>query len=262
MYQAGGREVKASETVHSVCEYLLEVGNDTLLRRAQAYEADLAVRQGRITDALGWARRFGPEPFEASPRFFEPRLTLTRVLIAEGEKTSLERASVILQRLEAFFTGAHNTRFLIEVLALQALLHTQEGEEPAALSALGRAVQLAQPSGFIRLFVDQGTGLVELLNCLDLDAQGLAYVGQILSAFSGDGKTGTGQALAQSLTRREVEILNRLAEGLTNKEIADRLCISVTTVKRHTENIYQKLGVHGRRKAVAKALELSIIHAG
>ena len=262
VYQAGGREVKARETVHSVCEHLLGVGNDTLLRRAQAYEADLAMRQGRITDALGWARRFDPEPFEASPRFFEPRLTLARVLIAEGEKPSLERAGVLLQRLEAFFTEIHNIRFLIEVFALQALLHAQKGEEPAALSALGRAVQLAQPSGFIRLFVDLGPGLVALLNRLDLDAQGLAYVGQMLSAFSGDGKTSMDKALAQSLTRREVEFLNLLAEGLTNKEIADQLCISVSTVKRHTENIYQKLDVHGRLKAVAKALELSIIHAG
>ena len=189
-------------------------------------------------------------------------MTLARVLIAEGEEESLERAAVLLQRLEAFFTEIHNTRFLIEALALQALLQAQKGDEPAALSALGRAVELAQPSGFIRLFVDLGPGLVELLNRLDLDAQGLAYVGRILSAFSGDGNANTVVALDNSLTRREVEILSLLAEELSNTQIADRLCISAATVKRHTENIYKKLGAHSRRKAVAVALKLSIIQTG
>jgi LuxR family maltose regulon positive regulatory protein len=262
VHQASGRAEKARETVTCVCEHLLEVGNIRMLRCAQAYRADLDLRQGRIPDALAWARGFDPEPFEANYRFFEPRLTLARALIAEGEKTSLESATVLLQRLQAFYAGIHNIRFLIEVLALQALACDAQGDESTARDLLTKAVGLAQPGGFIRLFVDLGPGLARLLNRLDLDAEGLRYVGQILSAFRGDEKTEAGKLPDHALTRREVEILGLLADELSNKQISDQLCISAATVKRHTENIYEKLGVHGRRKAVAKAQGLSIIHAG
>jgi LuxR family maltose regulon positive regulatory protein len=264
VYQASGRAEKAHETVTWVCEYLLDVGNIRLLQRAEAYRADLAVRQGRLPESQEWARGFNPEPFEANYRFYEPRLTLARVLIAEGETTSLESAAVLLQRLQAFYEGIHNTRFLIEVLALQALACCAQGDESTARERLTRAVLLAQPGGFIRLFVDLGPALASILQGLDLDAGGLRYVAQILSAFDVDGKAQTVEAPGRSLTRREVEILGLLAEELSNKKISDQLCISAATVKRHTENIYQKLGVHDRRKAVAKAktLRLSIIHTG
>jgi LuxR family maltose regulon positive regulatory protein len=232
------------------------------MQRAQAYRADLDLRQGRLSEALAWTREFDPEPFEPNYSFFEPRLTLARALIAEGEKTSLESAAVLLQRLEAFYAGIHNTRFLIEVLALEALVRDAQGDESTARDLLTRALGLAQSGGFIRLFFDLGPGLVRLLSGLDLYAEGQRYVDEILSAFRGDEKTETGKLLDHSLTRREQEILRLLADELSNNQIADQLCISPATVKRHMENIYKKLGVHGRRKAVATALGHSIIHAG
>jgi LuxR family maltose regulon positive regulatory protein len=262
VYQAGGREEKANETLRLLIDQLLAVGNSPLMQRAQAYQADLAVRQGCISEALAWARHIDPEPFVANNRFFEPRLTLAKVLIVEGKKTSLESAAVLLQRLEAFYAGIHNTRFLIEVLALQALVCDAQGDEPTASERLTRAVHLAQPGGFIRLFVDLGPALARLLNGLDLETRESRYVARILSAFSGEGKAQTVEALDHTLTKREVEILGLLAGELSNRQISDQLCISSATVKRHTENIYQKLGVHGRHKAVAKGLGLSIIHTG
>jgi LuxR family maltose regulon positive regulatory protein len=262
VYQARGRANNANETIKSVCEHLLGAGNMAQLLRAQAYQADLAVRQGRITEALEWAQGFDPEPFEANTRFFEPRLTLAKVLIVEGEKTSLESAAVLLQRLAVFYAGIHNSRFLIEVLALQALVCDAQGDEPTASERLTRAVHLAQPGGFIRLFVDLGPALARLLHGLDLETRESRYVARILSAFSGEGKAQTVEALDHTLTKREVEILGLLAGELSNRQISDQLCISAATVKRHTENIYQKLGVHGRRKAVTKALAFSIIDTG
>jgi LuxR family maltose regulon positive regulatory protein len=262
VYQAGGRAEKARETLGLLIDHLLAIGNSTLVQRAQAYQADLAVRQGRLSEALAWAHYIDPEPFEANTLFFEPRLTLAKVLIVEGEKTSLESAAVLLQRLEAFYAGIHNSRFLIEVLALQALVCAAQGDEPTASERLTRAVHLARPGGFIRLFVDLGPALASLLNGLDLETGESRYVARILSAFSGDGKTQTVEVLDHALTKREVEILGLLAGELGNKQISDQLCISAATVKRHTENIYQKLGVHGRRNAVAKALTLSIVHTG
>jgi DNA-binding NarL/FixJ family response regulator len=105
-------------------------------------------------------------------------------------------------------------------------------------------------------------GLAVLLNRLDLDAEGQRYVGRILNTFPGDEQTKAGAALDHSLTKREIEILELLANALTNKQISNQLCISSSTVKRHTENIYQKLAVPDRHKAVTKATELSIIRPG
>jgi LuxR family maltose regulon positive regulatory protein len=95
---------------------------------------------------------------------------------------------------------------------LQALLHDAQGDEPAALRALSRAVHLAQPGGFIRLFVDLGPGLARLLNRLDLDAEALRYVGQILAAIQGDEQTAADTALDHPLTKPWGSRLSALAE--------------------------------------------------
>jgi LuxR family maltose regulon positive regulatory protein len=261
VYQARGQADKARETIDFVCDYLLSVRNPSVLRRAQAYQADLALRQGRMADALRWAQPFDPEPFQAPYRFHEPRITLARMLVMEGSEQSLEQAANLLTRLGAFLEKIHNTRFLIEVLALQALLHDAQGDEPAAREVLGKAVALAQPGGFIRVFVDLGLGLARLLNGLELDTEGLRYVSRILAAYRSEGQTQTGETSDHGLTKRELDILELLANELSNKQIADRLCISPATVKRHTENVYHKLGVSDRRKAVAKATALTIIHS-
>jgi len=262
VYQARGHTDKARETVDAVCGSLIRSGNTTLLQRAQAYQADLALRQGRMAEARNWAQGFDPEPFQANNPYYEPGLTLAKVLIAQHCTESLEQAESLLTRLEAFIGEIHNTRFLIEVLALQALLRDTQGDETAAISVLGRAVQLAQPGGFIRLFVDLGPGLVKLLNRLDLDAEGLGYVGRILDAYRSEVKAEVGEALEQPLSKRELEVMELLAEQLSNEQIGDRLYIARATVKRHTENIYQKLGVAGRHQAVTRAQRLTIIHSG
>ena len=202
VYEARGQADQARETVESLCEHLLRVRNPALLQRAQAYRADLALRQGRLAEAVNWAQGFDPEPFQNMYRFHEPRMTLARVLITEGSTQSLERAASLLTRLEAFLAGIHNTRFLIDVLALQALLQRCPGRRVGgARSALGRAVALAQPGGFIRLFVDLGPGIAKLLNRLDLDGEGLRYVGRILAAFRGEDEAGAGEALGITRAR-------------------------------------------------------------
>jgi len=265
IHQACGRAGKARDTANSLSEFLLSLRNTNVLQLAEAYEAELALRQGRMAEAMNWAQGFDPEPFEAQVKFYEPRLTLPRALIANGSAESLERAASLLARLETFYEGIHNTRFLIETLALWALLHDARGDEPAAREALARAVSLAQPGGFIRLFVDPGPGLIKVLTSLELEEEGQRYVGRILAAFQADRESQAGEPLEQrttqmsaAMTNRELEILGLLADRLSRQEIADRLCISTATVKRHAENIYSKLGVPGRRQAVAKARDLGI----
>ena len=132
---------------------------------------------------------------------------------------------------------------------------------------------MAQPGGFIRLFVDIGPELVPLLNRLEIKGEKLRYVGRILAAFGSEGggtdadqADGTARVtikdvagLPEPLSPREKEVLGLLAGRLTNKEISEELFISTATVKRHAHNIYEKLNVKGRREAVTKSVGLGLI---
>jgi LuxR family maltose regulon positive regulatory protein len=274
VYQSQGRPSKAREVNQMVISHSLETGHAAMLQMAHAFEAELAVRQGNFAEANHWEKTFDPEPFRAAHRFYVPQLTMVKVLLAKGTSESQERAAVLLNRLHEFFTSIHNTRFLIDVLALQAILHDARGDELAALSVLERTITLAEPGGFIRPFLDLGPKMADLLNRQATQNIAVKYVGQIMAAFRSDEMVAAPEAtvgqpvyisgvmaqdLTASLTNRELEILTLLAQRLRNKEIADKLFISPETVKRHTINIYGKLNVHTRQEAVAKAQALGIM---
>jgi len=226
-----------------------------------------------MVDALSWARQYDPEPLMAEHSFFAPPLCLAKILILDDTTASRKRAQALLPRLEDYFSGIHNKRFLIETLALRALLSDKTGETAHAIEQLGSAVSLAQPGGFIRLFVDIGPELVPLLNRLELKGDRLQYAGRILAAFASEGGEADAApadtiagititdiaGLPEPLSRREKEVLGLLAGRLTNKEIGERLFISTATVKRHAHNIYEKLNVKGRREAVTKSVGLGLI---
>jgi LuxR family maltose regulon positive regulatory protein len=200
-------------------------------------------------------------------------LCLAKILVLDNTAASRKRAQSLLPRLENYLSGIHNKRFLIETLALRALLSDKTGETAHAVDKLGSAVSLAQPGGFIRLFVDIGPELAPLLNRLELKGEKLEYVGRILAAFRYEGsQTGTVQenkqagvtinniaGLPEHLSPREQEVLALLVGRLTNKEIGERLFISTATVKRHAHSIYEKLSVKGRREAVTKAVGLGLV---
>ncbi len=262
---AQGRIREGRDLADSVVAHMLETENTFVLPFAHAFQAEIALRQDHLVEAEQWARRFPFEPLLPMGMFYEPRMTLARLMIIENTLDSLAKAGSVLEQLSAYVTRTHNVRFLIEVRALQALRYGALGEEEAALHALGAAVKLAQPGGFVRLFADMGPAMAKLLNRLDLDEAGLHYVGRVLAAFRGGwaesarAELPARQSEVDPLSRRELEVLALLSDRLSNQEIADRLHISVVTVKRHAANIYDKLGVHGRRQAVAKAAGLGLI---
>jgi LuxR family maltose regulon positive regulatory protein len=167
---------------------------------------------------------------------------------------------------------------LIEVLSLQALLHSAQGERESALAALEQAITLAEPGGFIRLFVDLGPSMARLLDQLRHQGVAADHIDQVLAVFAWQtkdqepaqrrtfGPTPKGRktetessSLIEPLTPREMQVLALLGRLLTNKEIAKELGVSPGTVKTHTLNIYQKLDVHRRQQAVARAKELNIL---
>ncbi len=274
LHQAQGRTDKAIETAESVAEYMFETDNTPLFETSMAFQAELALRQGRIAEAENWAEDYNPDPFLPAFRYYVPQLTLAKIILVRDTETDRKKAGDLLSRLYDFFSSTHCPRMLINVLALQALLHDARGEESEALTVLEHMITLAEPGGFIRPFLDPGPKMASLLSRLAKQKDATGYIGRILDAFrnetvgSAQGVTDghavrlsslNNEAFVEPLTNREIEILTLLARRLSNKEVAEKLFISHETVKKHTINIYQKLYVNSRRQAVDKANKLGII---
>ena len=262
-YQALGREDETRQVIEGAIAFLLETGNTTQLPIVLALQAEVALLQGGLPAASQWAEKLDPvPPLVPMPWFLVPHLTLVKVWLAQNTTTSQAKAAELLNQLQKYLAGIHNTRFLIETLALQSTLEQALGDRSAALVALEKALRLAQPGGFIRLFVDLGPQMAILLSRLRVDRGLGSYIDQIRSAFPGSQQTaasmGQGELL-EPMTNRELEVLELLRGRLTNKEIAAQLVISPGTVKGHTIKIYQKLDVNGRRQAVQKAIALGIL---
>jgi len=274
VYQAQGRLDDAREVAESVIAHALDSQNTELLQIAHSFKAELALRRGNIAEVRQWAENFDLQAIASGHRFYLPQITLANALITLGTGDNQQKAADLLSRLHDYYMSIHNVRFQIEVLALQALLQDARGDKHAAMSSLERAVVLAEPGKFIRLFLDLGPKMFELLNRLAKQNISVKYVGELLIAFRKEG-TLSGQTpldddaftsryamnspLDESLTNRELEILALLAQRMRNKEIAEKLFISPETVKRHTINIYSKLNVHNRREAAKKATTLGIL---
>jgi LuxR family maltose regulon positive regulatory protein len=240
------------------------------VRPIAALRARVWVAQGRLADALVWARErdLSVDDDRGYLREFE-HITLARVLIArfrgDLEDSSLHPAMRLLERLQVAAQEGGRIGSVIEILVQQALAYEANGDIERALVPLRRALTLAEPEGYVSIFVDEGGAMLHLLR--QAAARGIAssYTQRLLSAFNAPAHPvsapaqGGAAALAEALTAREVEVLRLIAAGMRNQEIADHLYISLATVKRHIANAYGKLGVGHRTKAVARANELRLL---
>jgi LuxR family transcriptional regulator, maltose regulon positive regulatory protein len=150
----------------------------------------------------------------------------------------------------------------LKLMVLQALAYQMQSEQEMAGQLLHEALALAAPGGFIRLFVDEGRPLTQLLSAVA--AQGIMpdYTAKLLAAFGAEAQKSAGQfaqPLVEPLSQRELEILQLVAQGLSNREISERLFLALSTVKGHNRNIYGKLQVQRRTEAVARARELGLL---
>jgi LuxR family maltose regulon positive regulatory protein len=149
----------------------------------------------------------------------------------------------------------------IEILVLQALAHQALSDIPAALLPLQQALTLAEPEGYIRMFVDEGPCMAQLLR--EAAAHGIVpnYAGKLLAAFGGavESLSPTPQSLIEPLSQRELEVLRLFNTELSGPEIAGELVVALSTVRTHTKSIYSKFGVNSRRAAVKRATELKLI---
>jgi len=264
VYLARGKLDQAEQYYKKALSYAIDTNNQEAIRIIQAFEAEYALRRGHIAKASQWAERFRSEPFTVPYLFYFPNLTLVKILIAQDSADSRQQAADLLNQLNDFLIPIHNKQFQINVLALQAIHHDTIGEKSAALDKLTTALNLAEPGGYIRIFVDLGPQMFGLLKQLIRQNVALDYIGQILAAFRDDERAvipeaADHQSLVEPLTDRELDVLDLLAQRLSNKEIADKLFISTETIKSHLRNIFQKLEVSNRREAVEKAKKVGIL---
>jgi LuxR family maltose regulon positive regulatory protein len=228
------------------------------VRPIPALRARLHITQGRVDAAADWARKANLSVDDRLTflREFE-HITLARILIAQRAKDAV----ALLERLQAAAQASGRIGSLIEILVLQALAQHTLGNARAALDSLTQAIGLAEPEGFLRVFMDEGDRVRELLR--HATARGLAgtYTRRVLAAFDAPPQpvVALGASPVEALTIREHEVLRLIAAGLRNQEIADRLSISTATVKRHIANAYAKLGVSHRTEALARAAELKLL---
>jgi LuxR family maltose regulon positive regulatory protein len=207
-------------------------------------------------------------------------LALTRVLTAQGQEEptgrhlddALDDALGLLERLHKAAEDGGRMGSVIEILLLRALALQKRDDPSEALDALERALMLAQPEGYVRVFVDEGEPMAALLSEF-LNARRkvppearhrilLDYVRRLLGAFESPrpgAEPSTEPPLLAPLTAREREVLDLIASGLSNREIANRLFVEVSTVKSYANSIFRKLGVQSRTQAVAEARALHLI---
>ena len=210
-------------------------------------------------------------------------LTLARASLAAGRA---KEALTLVEPVTRSARAAGHVDAAIRALALTAIarqgtpagLAPRTGRSVPAFTALEEALSLAEPGGYVRAFLDEGQSMRLLL------AQWLAYAGagslrdyairllahfdaephviaaaQDIASSAGGRSTSSSQALVEPLSERELEVLRLVADGLSNREIADALILAVGTVKAHVHNIYGKLGVQSRTQAVARAREIKLL---
>ena len=192
-------------------------------------------------------------PYQREPDY----VLLLRFLLAQSDN---EAAITLSNRLLQQAMTAGRMGLAIETLVLQALALFGMKDAEGAQAALEKALSLARPEGYVRVFMDEGEAMTRLLCQVQSRRVGNSYAAVILAGIGkGSGMTPPSmQLLIEPLTTREVEVLQLIKAGLSNQDIGKQLFISIATVKRHISNIYSKLGVTSRTQAVAIGKELKI----
>jgi LuxR family maltose regulon positive regulatory protein len=224
----------------------------------------LWLRRGEVDRAQAWARErnLSADDELSYLREYE-HITLSRLLLAraraERDTAGMDAALGLLERLLAAAEDGGRGGSALELLVLLALAQQSRGDVPAALDTLQRAITLAQPEGYVRLFADEGPPMVALLKALAKRPAPPGYVRRLLAATSNEQPVVHSTTLIDPLSERELDVLRLLGTDLDGPAIARELSVSLNTMRTHTKNIYAKLGVTSRREAVRQAHELDLL---
>ena len=235
------------------------------VRPIDALKARVWIVQGRLSEAMGWARESGLSAADdlIYVREFE-HITLARLILAQGahdrSDDRIGEAIDLLERLLAAADDGGRTGSVIEILVVQALARRARNDAPGAQASLERAVALAEPEGYVRVVADEGQAMAALLRLAAQQRDASSYLRRLLAAtVTPASRAPVDQRLIESLSERELEVLRLLESDLDGPDIARELTVSLATVRTHTGNIYAKLGVNNRRAAVRRAAELGLL---
>lgn len=234
------------------------------VRPFAALKARIWIKQGKVEDALAWVAERHLSAADPLTYLWEfEHLTLTRLLLwqshHERDAPALLQAAGLLERLRHAAEQGGRRRTVGEVLVLQAMAFRQRGEGAEALARLEAALKLAVPEGELRLFVDEGAPLADMLRKLAKQGVAVNAVRQVLNAFEqAQNEAPVHRSSFETLSERELEVLRLLPSELSGPELARTLAVSLNTLRTHTKSIYSKLGVNTRRAAVRRASELGL----
>jgi LuxR family transcriptional regulator, maltose regulon positive regulatory protein len=229
------------------------------VRPVPAVIAQFNIRMGLLDQAEDWAREqaIGPDDPLTYLREFE-HVTLARLFIARADSGSVEQALRLVARLAEAAERGGRRRSLIDILLLAALAHHARRDSTEAIDALRRAIALAELEAIRRPFLDNADALAPLLKHLSKREAASAFVRSLAPGAETAAPVRDHPDLIEPLSDREADVLRLLRSDLSGPEIASELTVSLNTLRTHTKNIFEKLGVNSRRAAVHRAEELQL----
>lgn len=266
-YHFMGRPRESARVAQQLLDFAVETRDPGNLALAESGQARIGLLRG---DSGGRCPSHEATSMATAFIFLEaPQITQCRLLVAQGAHESLTRAVAMIEDLQASTEAIHNTYHLIDLIALKAIAFYRQGRLDDAATSLEHTLHLAAPGGWVRPFIEMGHPMADLLVRLKQKKVAVDHIETLLAAFRDPQvefptriqppESKLDPPLVDPLTNRERDVLELLAERLQDKEIADKLCVSMATVKTHLRHIYEKLAVGNRRKAVLTAEQRGLL---
>ncbi|MFC1998372.1 LuxR C-terminal-related transcriptional regulator [Chloroflexota bacterium] len=260
--QVRGNEEKADELFGQAQSMALKSYTADIEGYLESWKARFALVRGDMDTAGRWADEQKDALTSPQTLYYSYSYgllsTLIRVCIATN---NLDDILPALENAKRNMDSQGQTGWLIEILTLESLVFNARGDTEKALGTLEQALKLAEPQGYMRLFIDEGEPMAKLLRLAASRGIHPTYVNKLRSAMHSQEQEQPAKQspLVDPLSQRELEVLELLDAGKSNQQIADGLILSIGTVKKHVYNIYSKLGVERRTQAISRSRELGLI---
>jgi len=248
---------EAEETLNRLTDFLSSFENGNLTKWTWVIKTEIAVRKNDLKQAKEMAKMANFELHPIIFSFYFSQLTEVKFLLLSGTQQDLQEAHHLLEKYLLIGEETNHRTFLIQAYLLMSVCQQKENNLDSALQYVQKAINLGRHSNYIRPFVDLGADIQVLIKKLSLTKKGDFYIKEILKAFLNDKNSSITKKLSEvqtfydvNLTSKELKILNLIAKGYQNKEIANELHYSLGTVKSYIYKIYQRIDVKNRAQAI------------